>query len=132
MNKQVLVIRADLNMRKGKMVTQGAHAAMKVFFDRMEDAGDGRLELGPQEGWDWHNAVKPWIEGIFTKACVRVDSEDEFFAIEAKAKAAGLPCAAIQDMGLTEFHGIPTWTALAIGPAEVTEIDKITGHLKLL
>jgi PTH2 family peptidyl-tRNA hydrolase len=132
MIKQVIVIRNDLNMRKGKMVTQGSHASMKVFFDRMEDAGDDRLELGPQEGWDWLNAVKPWIEGIFTKSCVRVDSEAEFFAIEAAAKAAGLPCAAIQDSGLTEFKGVPTWTALAIGPAEVAVVDKITGHLKLL
>lgn len=32
--KQVLVIRKDLNMRKGKMVAQGAHSAMKVVFDQ--------------------------------------------------------------------------------------------------
>lgn len=31
--KQVIVIRKDLNMRKGKMIAQGAHASMKVFFD---------------------------------------------------------------------------------------------------
>ena len=31
--KQVIVLRKDLNMRKGKMVVQGSHASMKVFFD---------------------------------------------------------------------------------------------------
>jgi peptidyl-tRNA hydrolase len=30
--KQVIVIRTDLNMRKGKMCAQAAHASMKVFF----------------------------------------------------------------------------------------------------
>jgi len=31
--KQVIVLRKDLQMRKGKMIAQGAHASMKVFFD---------------------------------------------------------------------------------------------------
>lgn len=32
--KQVIVMRKDLNMRKGKMIAQGAHASLKVFLDR--------------------------------------------------------------------------------------------------
>ena len=36
--KQVIVLRKDLNMRKGKMVAQGAHASMKVFFDRFHSS----------------------------------------------------------------------------------------------
>ena len=35
MIKQVIIMRTDLNMRKGKMIAQGAHASQKVFFDRM-------------------------------------------------------------------------------------------------
>ena len=31
--KQVIVMRKDLNMRKGKMIAQGAHASMKVLLD---------------------------------------------------------------------------------------------------
>lgn len=36
--KQVIIIRTDTEpkMRKGKMIAQGAHASMKVFFDMME------------------------------------------------------------------------------------------------
>ena len=138
--KQVIVIRTRypdgkggfFKPRTGKLIAQGAHASMKVFFDRMEDSGDGCKELGPQEGWDWQGAVLPWIEGTFTKICVGVDSEGAFKAIAPVAKDAGLPVAGIQDNGLTEFHGVKTWTALAIGPAEADDIDKITGHLKLL
>ncbi len=129
--KQVIVLRTDLNMRKGKMVAQGAHASMKVFFDRLGESGDDCYELGPQEGWDW-TAVKSWIDGAFTKICVGVESEAAFLALVEAAKAAKLPCAAIQDSGRTEFNGVLTWTALAIGPASSDDIDLITGHLKLL
>ena len=44
----------------------------------------------------------------------------------------GLPCALIQDSGLTEFKGIPTYTCCAIGPAKEELIDEITGDLPLL
>ena len=36
MIKQVIVMRTDLNMRKGKMIAQGAHASMKVLLDRIK------------------------------------------------------------------------------------------------
>jgi len=52
--------------------------------------------------------------------------------IHSAAEIAGLPCSLIQDAGFTEFNGVPTYTAVAIGPAQATEIDKITGLLKLL
>lgn len=39
MIKQVLVVRKDLNMRKGKMASQCAHASLKVFLDRMNFGG---------------------------------------------------------------------------------------------
>src|SRR5271157_6246907 len=34
--KQVIVMRKDLNMRKGKMIAQGAHASMKAILYQME------------------------------------------------------------------------------------------------
>jgi len=138
--KQVIVLRTSypdgrggfFKPRKGKMIAQGAHASMKVIFDQMQDSGDDRLVLGPTEDWDWHGAVKPWIEGLFTKVCLQIPSETDLLALVEQAKTANLPVALIQDAGLTEFHGVPTVTCCAIGPAKADDIDLITGHLSLL
>lgn len=125
MVKQVIVLRKDLNMRKGKMAAQAAHASMKVLLDRGESQGETfRIALWPE--------AKTWLAGPFTKVVVSCDSEAEFHALRQAAADAGLPHAAIQDSGATEFAGVPTWTALAIGPAEAEKIDRVTGALKLL
>jgi PTH2 family peptidyl-tRNA hydrolase len=79
-----------------------------------------------------HAAMKAWLADKFTKICVRVDSEAELFDVYNKAKEAGLIVALIQDAGLTEFGGVPTYTCVAVGPASNEELQPITGHLKLL
>lgn len=125
--KQVIVMRKDLNMRKGKMIAQGAHASLKVILDAgrlADDRGTFALDTWP--------ALAEWLGDRFAKVCVSVTSEAELDAIAERARAAGLPCAVIVDAGHTEFHGVPTKTCCAIGPAWVAEIDKITGQLPLL
>ena len=123
--KQVIVIRKDLNMRKGKMVAQGAHASMAAI-----------LNLARREGNDLviplDTRIEPWLTGRFTKICVSVNSEAELLAIHQEAKANGLVTALILDAGLTEFGGIPTHTAVAVGPDLAANIDVITGTLPLL
>ena len=126
--KQVIVLRRDLNMRKGKLIAQGAHASMKVLlakFIKLDDKSfTYQLQLSEQ--------MDNWINGLFTKIVVGVSSEQELLDIYAQAKAAGLPCSLIKDVGLTEFKNIPTYTAVAIGPADSSDIDQITKHLTLL
>jgi len=58
--------------------------------------------------------------------------QNHFYDIYNQAKEAGLYCSLIQDAGLTEFGGVPTYTAVAVGPAKNEDVDKITGELKLL
>jgi PTH2 family peptidyl-tRNA hydrolase len=128
-SKQMLVVRKDLNMRKGKIAAQCAHASMKAVLDNMAwYPRDNVMSIDLSK----NKAMDDWIRGRFTKICVSVDSEAELLEIYDKAKAAGLICALITDAGLTEFDGVPTKTCCAIGPAWDTEIDKITSHLKLL
>lgn len=123
--KQVIVMRKDLGMRKGKMIAQGAHASLKVLLDRGALA-DGRYAIevtGP---------MAAWLGGRFTKVCVGVDSLAALDDVLARAAAAGLPWARIVDAGATEFHGVPTPTCGAVGPAWADEVDAITGALPLL
>ena len=125
--KQVIVMRKDLNMRKGKMIAQGAHASLKVLLDAgklADDRGAFALDTWP--------ALAEWLGDRFAKICVSVTSEADLDAIAERARAAGLPCAVVVDAGHTEFHGVPTKTCCAIGPAWVAEVDAITGHLPLL
>jgi len=128
--KQVIILRKDLKMRKGKMVAQGAHASMAVLLKEgfIEEWERGerqyRIRLSKE--------MEAWIIGIFTKICVSCDSEEELLSLHKQAEDAGLVCSLIQDAGLTEFDGVPTYTAVAIGPANSEDIDKITGELSLL
>ena len=123
--KQVIVMRKDLGMRKGKMIAQGAHASMKVLLDA-GTLDQNRFTLTP---WP---ALAAWLGGRFTKVCVGVDSEAALVEIVEKARAANVPCALIVDAGKTEFHGVPTKTCCAVGPAWTDEVDAITGGLGLL
>ena len=125
--KQVIVMRKDLGMRKGKMIAQGAHASMRVLLQAgtlAEDRTQFTLSTWP--------ALGAWLGGRFTKVCVSVDSEAALDAIVEKAREAGVPCALIVDAGQTEFHGVPTKTCCAVGPAWTDEVDAITGGLSLL
>lgn len=117
-------------MRRGKEISQGCHASMKAILD------EGHINT-KSVGLDefvipMAAEIENWLTGLFTKICVRVDSEEELLDIYKQAKDAGLICSLIQDAGLTEFNGVPTYTAVAVGPARNEDIDKITGGLKLL
>lgn len=124
--KQVIVVRKDLNMRKGKIAAQVAHASMKVFFDRQVDYDPGEMKIELTE------AMQHWVDNAFTKICVSVNSEAELDAIYEKAIEFGIPAAMIVDSGRTEFNGVPTKTCVAIGPDHVANVDKVTSGLPLL
>lgn len=122
--KQVIVIRRDLKMRRGKEISQGAHAAM-IFLGnvirRLNESGN--LPLTEAEAL--------WLAGAFTKITVYVNSEAELVELYDKALALGITANIVTDVGKTEFNSIPTKTALAVGPGWSDTIDLVTGHLPL-
>ena len=133
--KQVIVIRKDLNMRKGKMIAQGAHASMKVLLDLMKEekiTKGGILYKKRVLTTAVSDNIDARLSGLFTKVCVYVTSEDELLDLHYKAITANLPVSLIEDCGLTEFNGVKTNTCIAIGPGIPEDIDKLTGELKLL
>lgn len=120
MVKQVIVVRRDLKMRRGKEIAQGSHASMAFLVNRMRG---GELTLRPIE--------QQWLFQHSAKICVRVDSEEELLEVHRRAVEAGLESHLIRDAGHTEFGGVPTLTCCAIGPDESAKIDAVTGSLTL-
>ena len=112
--KQMIILRTDLKMRRGKEIAQGAHASMGAYLAHRRDP-----------------FVRMWLDGPFAKVAVGVDTEEELTALHAAALRERIPCCLITDAGRTEFNGVPTRTALAIGPGDPDRIHALTGHLKL-
>jgi len=109
--KQVIVIRKDLNLKKGKLAVQVAHASILA---------SNKSSL--KEEWEKEGQKKVVLECENLKALV-------FLYQEALSK--GLPSAIVIDAGLTQ---IPrgTKTCIGIGPEKEEKIDKITSSLKLV
>ena len=124
--KQVIVMRKDLNLSKGRLVTQGAHASIAFLTNKMKN------NLSNPEALWWVNlsqAEKEWIYGTFYKICVGVDSEKELLDIGYNAIAMGILVRYIEE---TTGFDKPTITCLSIGPDYSSKIDTVTKHLKLL
>lgn len=131
--KQVIIIRKDLKMRRGKEIAQGSHASMRFLCERIRQHQSIFQYI---KSWicgksPWTDAEWAWITGSFAKICLRVDSEQELLSLYQQAVDAGLVASLVTDKGLTEFDGVPTNTAIAIGPDYSSKIDIITGGLKL-
>lgn len=141
--KQIIVIRRDLKMRRGKEVAQGAHASMKWLTKRFNPLVEDllrdqsllrRILLFPRM-LRVLSTFSPnelaWMKAHFKKVTVVVKSEEELLETYHKAIEAGLEAQLVQDSGKTEFGGVPTYTACGIGPDHADKINPITGHLKL-
>ncbi len=111
--KQVIIVRKDLRLSKGKLAAQVAHASLDAY-----------KEAGYEEQSEW----EAWGS---KKVVLKAENIKEMLAIKKDALKAGLPCALIKDAGRTE---VPpgTITALGVGPGTEEEIDSVAGHLKML
>lgn len=129
--KQIIVMRRDLKMTRGKEIAQGAHASMAVItqFLALHNNENNtyphfRENRIPEE-------LYLWLQGSFTKICVTVNSEQELLDVYNKAKENGILCSLITDNGATMFNGVPTITCCAIGPTFNQSLTGITDNLKL-
>jgi len=114
--KQVIVVRSDLKMSRGKIAAQAAHAAVSA---------SEKARLMNKEDW------LKWIQEGQKKVVVKVKSLEELLKIKEESEKLGLPTVLIEDKGLTEVPS-GTITCLGIGPALSKKIDKVTGNLPLL
>lgn len=114
--KQVMVVRQDLKMGKGKLAVQVAHAAVSS------------AEQARKHKPTWY---EPWIHENQAKICVKIDSERELRLLKGRMDEAGIPNSLIQDAGLTQLEP-GTTTCLGIGPLPAEVADRYTGELKLV
>ncbi len=114
--KLAVVVRDDLELSRGKMSVQVAHAAVSCSMQ----AGRKRKK--------WFNA---WLEEGQRKVVVRAKDLGELRSLEAKARSLGLTTELVTDAGLTE---VPpgTTTCLGVGPGPEDLVDRITGQLRLV
>ena len=113
MYKQVIVVRKDLKMDKGKLSAQVAHASISAAKHASEDV------------------LKKWERRGQKKVVLKVDNLDGLLDVKKKCDEAGIKNKLVSDAGLTQLEP-GTKTALGIGPESEEKIDKVTGSLKLL
>jgi peptidyl-tRNA hydrolase, PTH2 family len=111
--KQIIVVRNDLKMPKGKLAAQVAHGSVEAVLN-----SDSKL-------------VQEWKKQGMKKGVLKVESLKELEQIMINAKNEGLKIGLINDAGRT-FLEPGTTTVLGIGPDTKERINRVTGHLKLL
>ncbi|KAK3680730.1 peptidyl-tRNA hydrolase PTH2-domain-containing protein [Podospora appendiculata] len=123
--KLVLVVRTDLGMTKGKIAAQCGHATLACYKSLLKAA-----QKDPQGAaarllrrWETHGQAKIALQ---TKG-----GEDDLLELMGTAHSVGITAEVIADAGRTQIAG-GSLTVLGVGPAPRSEVDKITGHLKLL
>lgn len=112
----ILVVRNDLKMGKGKIAAQCGHAAVGAYQTAVRR---------------YPATLRRWNDSGCAKIAVKADSKEQLLAIRQKALALDFNVCMIRDAGRTQIEP-NTITVLAIGPADVDALDRITGHLKLL
>jgi len=111
--KQVILVRADLKLPKGKLAAQAAHASVDAVLK-----SDSKL-------------VKAWRDEGMAKIVVKVKDEKELIKYFQLAKDSDLTASLITDAGRTVIAP-GTKTCVGIGPDEEEKINHITGELSLL
>ena len=136
-SKMMIVMRRDLKMRKGKIAAQAGHACIDAILMALNKEGRVNDFEITDDGIALRDTDKPttplsdWFKYGCAKICVYVDSEEELIDIADKAKEKGIIAAVITDAGMTEFHGVPTKTCLALEPLPTEIADELTGGLPL-
>ncbi len=114
--KQVIIVRADLDMGTGKTVAQGAHASLMSYFEA--EKADKTI-------------AKQWLDTGEKKIVLKVRDLSDLEKLFKAFKYKKVPCALVTDAGLTALPP-GTVTALGVGPWTSAEIDQFTSTLKLL
>jgi peptidyl-tRNA hydrolase, PTH2 family len=111
--KQVILVRGDLKLSRGKMSSQVSHASVEATLKSDKDK------------------VRHWRDMGMKKVVLKVANKAELLKYKKMASEIGLVNAMIKDAGRTEIKA-GTLTCLAIGPDLVSKVDKVSKDLKMV
>lgn len=132
MVKQIIVMRKDLNMRKGKIAAQAGHAVLSVIFKKLNMLDQFFWSIEQDKiVFEGDEVLDDWFTNSYTKICLYVNSEQELLDLKEKADSLGFVTSLIKDNGTTEFNGVPTYTCIAFEPLPAEKIDILTKDLPL-
>nr|CAB3265303.1 peptidyl-tRNA hydrolase 2, mitochondrial-like [Phallusia mammillata] len=114
--KMVIAVRQDLKMGKGKVAAQCSHAAVGAY--KKLNAKNKSL-------------LKCWEYNGQPKVVVKCQDENQLLELFHHARAIGLIATVIEDAGRTQISP-GSKTVLGVGPGPEDDVNKVTGHLKLL
>lgn len=111
--KQVILVRQDLKLPKGKLAVQCCHASLQAALN-----SDKKI-------------LNQWLREGAKKTILQVKDKKDLLKYKKQAEKAGLNVSLVVDAAKTFFKK-PTLTCLALGPYPEERIDKITRLLPLL
>lgn len=111
--KQSIIVNESLKLPRGKLAAQVAHASVASFLAASS------------------SQQQTWIEVGMPKIVLSASNEEDVIEYYQKALTHNLPAKLIRDAGKTVLEA-GTITCVGIGPATESDIDQITGHLKLV
>ncbi len=111
--KQVIVVDETLHLPRGKLAAQVAHASVAAF-----------LTAAPE-------VQRTWLEVGMPKVVLAADDPETLTDLHDRARAAGLAASLVRDAGRTVLEP-GTLTCVGIGPAEIADLDSLTGALELV
>ena len=111
--KQVILVREDLKLPKGKLAVQVAHASLEAA-----SKSDKKM-------------IDSWKTQGAKKVALKVADEKELFKCMSMLENENIKVALIKDAGHTVVEP-GTITCLGAGPDMEDKIDKITGKLKMV
>ena len=115
MYKQIIIVRTDLRLGKGKIAAQVSHASVSSFL------------LTSKKNPLVANA---WLLEGQKKVVLKISSKKELIELHKSIKSQ-FPSVLIKDAAHTQLSK-PDITCLGIGPIQETKIDKFTKKYKLL
>ena len=114
--KLVIAVRKDLDMGKGKIAAQVAHASVSCALTAQRT--DRKL-------------FSEWINGGQKKIVIKVDSEEQLRRLITEAKLTGVITETVNDAGFTQVNP-GTLTCAGFGPADTSVLEPLTGKFPLL